>query len=243
MALLRRHFIFKHPLFRSSETATGIPWQKSVYYLWWEFLRRNAGYKRTCDMGGVGPGARLFADFGDVHSKGFKEWWSEGDRGARLFAEPAAPLTVSRMSRQDLTDLLPNWDDKTTLIVAIPLSFPKRFIEQKIADILKSHHKRKRGQRLLGGSRALYPVRAQFNFHSMKVALDVFDLRERRPDLTLWQLAQELRFTQSLSKEELKLGGSSAVDKRAVMSAIAYRKIKQAELLIEGVGRGVFPAR
>ena len=40
-AILRRHFSSKHPLFRASESDTGVKWQDSVYYLWWEFLRRH----------------------------------------------------------------------------------------------------------------------------------------------------------------------------------------------------------
>ena len=26
------------------------PWQCSVYYYWWEYLRRHEGYKRTCAL-------------------------------------------------------------------------------------------------------------------------------------------------------------------------------------------------
>ena len=43
------------------------PWQCSVYYYWWEYLRRHEGYKRTCAQGGRGRYAKLYEDFGNVH--------------------------------------------------------------------------------------------------------------------------------------------------------------------------------
>jgi len=127
------------------------------------------------------PPRQALRDFGDVHAKGFKEWWSEGDRGARLFAEPAVPVTVSPLTAGDLADLPPNWDEGELMVVAVPLTFPKRFIEKKFAELLRAHHTRKRGQRLIKTSRALYLVRAQFNFHSLELALWVYDLRRAEP--------------------------------------------------------------
>ena len=50
--------------FRAAE-----PWQCSVYYFWWEYLRRNIGYKRCCEQGGKGKYALLYSDFGNVHAE------------------------------------------------------------------------------------------------------------------------------------------------------------------------------
>ena len=180
-----RHFTFKHPLFRKAKTASGINWQKSVYYLWWEFLRRHDGYRETCKNKGRGKYAKLYADFGDVHASDFKEWWTKDDRGAQLFAEPAAPITVERLTKRDLEFLQKNWNDEAVLVTAIPLSFPKRFIEGRIAKLLKRYHKRKRGQRTLKESRALYPIANQFNMHSLQLALAVYDLKKRNQKLKL----------------------------------------------------------
>ena len=57
----RRHFAFKHPLFRQEQSTSGVQWDNSVYYLWWEFLRRHDGYKETCENGGKGKYAKLYA--------------------------------------------------------------------------------------------------------------------------------------------------------------------------------------
>ena len=76
-SMSRRHFAFKHPVFRRSKSLAGDWWEDSVYYFWWEFLKHHEGYKKTCESGGKGQYARLYADFGNVHGVSFREWWNE----------------------------------------------------------------------------------------------------------------------------------------------------------------------
>jgi len=96
----QHHFTFRHPLFRRQRSASGEWWQNSVYYLWWEFLRRHEGYRRTCENAGNGKYAKLYADFGNVHGVTFKEWWTKHARGARLFSEPPLPTSVIALDPQ-----------------------------------------------------------------------------------------------------------------------------------------------
>lgn len=245
-----RHFTFKHPLFRKVEspargkvkTTPGVEWRQSIYYLWWEFLRRHDGYKETCENKERGKFAKLYADFGDVHASDFKTWWTKGDRGARLFAEPAALTGVERLEKDDLEFLQKEWDDNAVLVIAVPLSFGKRFIEKRIVSLLKQYHKRKRGQRTIKESRALYRIANQFNEHSLEVALRVYDLKKSNPKMKLWEIAQQLKFTTTLDPDEIgKRGQRGAVAKKAVMSVAASRKLKLAESIIDGVGKGIFP--
>jgi len=243
MASFLRHFTFKHPLFRSAKTDNGVPWRESVYYLWWEFLRRHEGYRRTCADAGAGRYAKLYADFGDVHGTDFKAWWTKGDRGARLFAEPPMLMSLQVLERSDLDGLSANWDD-SFLVVAIPLSLPKRYIGSRVSKLVRERHTRGRGQRQNKESRALYPIRRQFNFHALKLALDVYDLSKARPSLTQWEIAQQLRFTTTLAPNELGQGGqsdSTITDKKAVMSVAVSRKLRLARQIIENVGKGRFP--
>jgi hypothetical protein len=240
---LQRHFVFKHPLFRKAKTSSGIEWQKSVYYLWWEFLRRHDGYRKTCDNRGKGRYAKLYEDFGDVHAVKFKEWWTK-DRGARVFGEPAIPQSVVRLTKDDLTALGHQWNGEDMLIIAAPLFLPKRFIQSRIAQLLKKHHPRKRGKRTIKESQALYPISSQFSMRSLKIALDVYDLRRTNPKLKLWEIAQQLRFTSSLKDNELGQRGqmaSEAIGKKNTMSVAVRRKLDIAESVIDGVGKGVFP--
>ncbi len=51
-------------------------WQCSVYYYWWEYLRRHDGYRTTCAHKGEGEHAELYKQFGDVHGSDFHTWWN-----------------------------------------------------------------------------------------------------------------------------------------------------------------------
>lgn len=50
-------------------------WKCSVYYYWWEYLRRNEEYRETCRLGGEGKHPVLYRWFGNVHEGDFHDWW------------------------------------------------------------------------------------------------------------------------------------------------------------------------
>lgn len=50
-------------------------WKCSVYYYWWEYLRRNAEYRATCEANGQGSHEELYRWFGNVHATDFHTWW------------------------------------------------------------------------------------------------------------------------------------------------------------------------
>ena len=55
------------------------PWQCSVYYYWWEYLRRSDAYRKTCEAKGKGKLSKLYADFGNVFDENETEqdkFWS-----------------------------------------------------------------------------------------------------------------------------------------------------------------------
>jgi hypothetical protein len=242
----RRHFTFKHPLFRQERSTSGVRWDNSIYYLWWEFLRRHEGYKVTCENSGKDKYEKLYADFGDVHEVGFREWWTKDDRGARLFAEPPLPNNVVALTPEGVAALPEGWNSGSLLVVAIPLSLRKRFIQQKLSKLLARHHKRKRGQRTFKESRALYPIAAQFNVHSLKKMLELYDFQQSQPEMPLWEIGQRFNLGEALTKDELKGGRGRdnpvAVAKKNVSAVAASKKLRQVKNISEGVGDGVFPA-
>jgi hypothetical protein len=223
-----------------------VRWDNSVYYLWWEFLRRNEDYKRTCENDGKGKCERLYADFGNVHEVTFREWWTKDDRGARLFSEPPLPNDVVALTSEGVGALPEAWDSKSLLVVAIPLSLRKRLIQQKLRKILARHHKRKRGQRTFKESRALYPIATTFRIHSLKKMLELHDLLQTNPEMRQWDLGQRFHLGAALTEDELKSGrgrkNSTAVAKRSVSAVAANKKLKHVRSIIKGVGEGVFPA-
>ena len=105
--------------------------------------------------------------------------------------------------------------------------------------MLRKHHTRRRGQRTFRDSQALYPIAAQFNLHSLKKILDAYDLHQNAPDLTLWEIAQKLALGTKLTSGDTP---AEMVHKKSVLSVAASKKLAAARKVIDGVGRGVFPA-
>ena len=68
-------------------------WQCSVYYFWYEYLRRHTGYRDTCTNNGAGDYAEQFSIFGNVHELDFANWWGQH---FDLFAEPTPAFLVNK---------------------------------------------------------------------------------------------------------------------------------------------------
>ena len=236
-----RIFAAKHPLFVKERTEAGIRWSDSPYYVWWEYLRRHQGYRKTCEDGGKGSYAALYEDFGDVYAQTFREWWK--DRGAEVFAEPASPTGVMELSDDQVIELIKNGRDERTLLVAIPLDYRKRAISNQLRKILLRNHSRKRGEKRVKFSRAKYRLLHTPDVPALKTTLACYDLKLANPDMPLWQIAQEVGVSARLTKAELAGEGGHVADKKASMTAGVSRKLKHAATLIEGVGRGIFPLR
>jgi hypothetical protein len=239
-SVFHRHFTFKHPLFRKKESASGEWWEDSVYYLWWEFLRRHEGYKKTCQNGGNGRYANLYADFGNVHDLSFKDWWSEGNRGAKLFAEPPLPNSLAEIGPDEVDGLKDALTSGAVMVIAIPLTLRKRYILKRFNELLSKRHTRRRGQRTFPESRALYPIATTFNVQSLKKILDVYDLHKAESELPQWQIAQRLKIGTILDKDELE--ANTGVGKKSVLSVTVSKKLALAKRIIDGVGKGIFPA-
>ena len=76
--------------------------------------------------------------------------------------------------------------------------------------------------------------------------LELYDLRQAQPKMRLWEIGQRFRLGAALTEAELEGGRGrenyGAVEKKNVSAVAASKKLKDAKSIIEGVGRGVFPA-
>ena len=239
MTFLARKFAYQHPLFgRSKKDKQKEMYKNSVYYLWWEFLRRNKDYAKCCENGGKGKLAELYFDFGDVHGCEFKEWWDDNRRGVQLFAEQLVDFNVKLIGTQEslhVTDFVMN--------VQIPLNLPKRFILKEFNKLLKKHHKGRRGIRTNRFSSARYPVTGHVDIAALQKCLLVYDTKINEPNLKLWQIAQKCKL--SKFEHRLKADGSETkyviTDKRRRLASAADKVLRKAEKIIEGTARGIFP--
>ena len=122
------HFIYKHPLFgKRKETQSGVWFERSVYFLWFEYLRRNEKYKAYCEKKkGTKTIAKLYEDFGDIHSVEFKSWWKE--TGRYLFCEQ---VDLERVEEISSTKEYREYQADDVLTLAIPINKNVAWLKQR----------------------------------------------------------------------------------------------------------------
>ena len=178
---------------------------------------------------------KLYEDFGDVRGDSFKEWWSDNDRGAILFAEPVVNRTVRVMKPGELVE-----DDPQILTVSLPLNLPKRFLNKRVKEILAKAHVRKRGQLTARESQAKYRIKQSPNVGSIETAITIYELHAANPDKPQWWLANQVSGV--LPKQKLKASDTPAIgqDKRRALASAANRYLKKAREMIANTAKGKF---
>lgn len=239
MTFKAHKFAYSHPKFGKSKfEKDAVPYKNSVYYLWWEFLRKNSDYEKCCTSRGKGNLKSLYADFGDVHAGDFKTWWQMNDRGAYLFAEQSVPQFTLMSNFENVIR------DDLVLYLQIPLALPKRYLEQQFKLLLKEHHDGRRGRRNNEKSTARYPIVGHVDTVALQKCLRVYEMRNTHLDLALWEIAQEGKVTSS--KQFIKNDGTETkaeiVNKKYVLANTASRLLKRAESIIKNTTEGRFPA-
>lgn len=217
------HFIYRHPLFTNAKTSSGIAYENSVYYLWFEYLRRNEKYSRFCEeKKGSKQVQALYADFGDIHQVEFKQWWR--DRGRWLFCEETDLERVLEIhDAAELSQL----QSKNVLTLAIPMNKNVGWLKSQIDSKIKQRRKSLGATDGMGASTARYPLYTTPDVQSLKMALRVWDLY-REDTRSLVQVAKKVRLRSKSDSDESR-------------RQMAYRLNKTAKQLIENVGKGSFP--
>jgi hypothetical protein len=84
-------------------------------------------------------------------------------------------------------------------------------------------------------------VIGQPNVPALQITLQVYDYRQTHPELTLWQIGQQLRLFQL---EQLPAAGDTAktnANKRSIMAASVSRYLRKAQAMIDNAALGKFP--
>ena len=232
-----RHFPYQPPTFgRRENVKDESAWKKTIYYLWWSYLKRNEDYLKTCESSGKGSLSKLYEDFGDVRTDDFKAWWTEDGRGARLFSEPPAQETIRVVSKDEIGSL-----DEDLLLMSVPLNLPKKFLLQRFRTLLAEKHKGERGKQYAKRSKAKYQFKGQPNIEALLLALHVYDQSKANPKMRLWELGQFLPQFRHVLKDYLKTGTPpETVDKKIIEATVSRYKRKATES-IRNTALGVFP--
>lgn len=248
-----RFFVYAPPLLGARKSRRKAPqpadpkserWKWSVFYYWWEYLRRHEGYRETCEAGGVGQFAKLYADFGDVHSGDFWSWWVTHDH---LFAEPKARQAML----VDHAELGQQEDDEDVLYLRIPRENPLKLTLKQVTRIVKP--KLVKRDRKKGVTQADYKVATKPVLASLDMHLKVWDARRDNPDATLEQLADiaGVSYNHKVNGETLatlKARDLPDMDVRKVLKRrkelVVKRHLRIAEQYIKNVAeRETFPLR
>ena len=259
------HYDYRKPTppFKGAE-----PWQCSLYYFWFEYLKRHEGYRQTCLSGGKGKYAKLFEDFGDVHQLDFINWWRNT---FHLFEEPRAIRRVDRERILNSTDRSPN-SSKLYFEVDLQHYHPRLVREfQEVAWIyisemkfqaklkLQNAEENKASQNSSQGeilrsriSKALYPIYANPTLSSLCEHLKMWDIYVAHPDATAIKIAEiaGIRVNQVVNGETIsrlkKLNLPYAdlqrtIDRRKQLAV--QRHLRIGEQYIENAALGIFPKR
>ena len=197
---MTRYFLAKHPLLGTKNKPAILKLQeRSPYYWWWAYLKRNSDYIACCERGGKGKLASLYADFGDVRRDEFRYWWgAPSNKGAYLFLEQPLELSVQKIDTQQ------EWDDRwgdNVMVVAVNLDMGRRKLQKQFANLLQYESFSKRGRKSMSKtmSSSRYPLHRNFTTSNLKVMLDVYDkvtannLLPKEQRLYLWQIGESIR--------------------------------------------------
>lgn len=246
---MKVHFSAPYPVFGRPTARLSLSYQqRSPYYWWWAYLRRNQTYLACCEKGGMGKLSALYADFGDVREDNFHKWWTEGQRGPKLFGEQ--PLSTKFMEITSPDQWRPEWTSDKVMVVTFPLAKSKRKLMGDIKRLLDQRHPGKQGRPGLADldSTARYRLTRNYTIHSLRTALDVYDRWHKSETgpanerLTLWEIGEELSLNHAAAA---RARGGLALDRvrgRNYLSNLVKRYLTDATRNVEAVAQGHFPA-
>lgn len=247
---------------------SGAPgWQCSVYYFWYEYLRRHDGYRATCQANGVGDCAQQFTIFGNVHALGFADWWGQ----YFVLFEERRPLR--RLKQMPALDQHGYPVDPSQLFLEIDLTAPfadliKQFREEVWLQKRAAEDRIERGQKARATRRgqpipqrpdldetkstALYPVATRPMLFTLHQHLKVWDAHLVHTDVSDAELADYAGIAvneivngetvEALKRADLPYRDLERVIRRR-KQLVVQRHLRIANQYMDNVVNGEFPKR
>lgn len=244
---MKVRFLADAPNFGTKNKPAKISLQtRSPYYWWWVYLRRNEDYLKCCENGGKGKFTKLYKDFGDVRENNFKNWWKE--KGVQLFSEKHVSEggDMVLMELTDKSQWNEAWTGDKVLVVAMPLTSSKRYLQSRFNALLKKRHTTKRGRqyKTFEESSARYPLAKNYTIRNLETTLAVYDeyLKHKGqvPKVPYWKIGQSMRLVPSaMTTDNMSMNERQVY--RNVMGASVKRYITNAEKMIANAALGKFP--
>jgi hypothetical protein len=146
----------------------------SIYYLWFEYLKRSKDYKTACANNCKGM-KKLYKDFGNVFEyegvEGFWTWWNE--RGQYLFGITSKQEIVEF----DNADEIVGYDDYK--LIAIPTNLTKTTIKKRLNKLIAELEVNPAAEQT-----AKYSIaQTKVDVASLKSCLMAYDLKQQGLDI------------------------------------------------------------
>ena len=235
---MRKHFIYKHPIKSQNKKLKGVFYKESVYYFWFEFLKRNEEYKAYCETKeGTEEIAKLYTDFGNVHNYEFMNWFNE--IGADLFREKADSERVEEITSSEML----NTESEYVLNLQIPLNKRTKWLQQQIEKKLKVARKKfdkRKKDTDANESTAKYSLcTKRASVKELERYLVVYDYVQENPK------AKSAEIAYVLNKRLMKKGGiKNRLENSKTWEAqrqMIYRMKKTAKQIVANTAKGKFP--
>ena len=209
---------------------SGVATTDSIYFLWFEYLKRSKKYQFACANEGKGM-AQIYKDFGDVFTyegvDGFWNWWTE--RGQDLFGIKPINQLHSFASVDDVKSISRQVEDGTYKLVAIPTNLTKTTIKKRLNKLLTELEVNPTAQQT-----AKYSVaQKKVDVESLRSCLMAYDLKER--GLSVLEIGLRVKWISSVEAKDLIEDGRSRgkeVDLER-LSALSEKHAKKYEILLK----------
>jgi hypothetical protein len=219
------------------------PWQCSVYYYWWEYLRRSEPYKNAINQTNKGKFEKVVKDFGDVHAADFLDWWHK-HLFLFTFHDSGSVIFGSAPEKND-----PYYMSAHLLVAGTKSEMVRRFKEEFERQVNEGKLDLRRQLR----DSICYPVASRPVLQSLHTHLKIWDARLDNPDAAdheLFDLAGlEIWDQRALERDisDLKTDGLYYTDLEKALKRkkqlAAQRHLRIAAQYIENVALGEFPKR
>jgi hypothetical protein len=208
------------------------------YALWYRSLKLSEEYKHCCINNGKGRLKPLFGDFGDVVDMRFEQWWQR--IGRYLFAErKAIPKVQFYTHRRELEEIT-NLRDK--VVIEVPLTIRKSTVVRQINKILKAAYEGRDVVPREQSTARRKLAKSKLRKETVSKMLDLYELRIRKPELTLWQLGERAGIELDLMARSTDGEQMTLQQERIRMGIAVSRYLKQARNLIWNATEGTFPS-
>lgn len=200
--------------------------EKSAYYYWYLYMQLVEGYGRDHP---------LWKDFGDVQMP-FWDWWCA--HGEDIFATGEKPGVEELVSDDDIQQAR----SEGAYVVRVDPDCTRDYLMFYFQDFLDE-----KGIRPTAGRRqhkdevkfARYPFYQRPDVESLRMALEVWKLKQLKPKVSLYKIGSRL----GLCPDHVLNGDDDPdkADKLNMMNATVSRYHRWAKYLIANAGRGEFP--